>query len=879
MTDGGGATLPNLDDDAPLTKPPLAKPAPLLPDRAAAPRPGSRRRLPGNGDPAAVAWAWLVLLAERLWPMLWPLAALAGLFLAVALFDILPVLPGWLHLGLLIVGAVVAMGVLGRTVLQLGLPSRHAARRRVETDSGLAHRPLSTARDAQALGTDDPESRRLWHLHHDRQRNRLGRLRAAVPALGLVDHDPYALRGIVLLLVAIAVIGTPGDWAGRLDRAVSPTLAVAAPPPPSVLDLYISPPAHTGRVPILLAAGLEVGDGSPVSAPAVPQDAEPDAAAADAPGAVVVPEGSEIIVRLSRPAGRAHLAIDDIRVPLEPSADGAQAALTHTLGVGTRLAVIDDGREVAAWPIKLLLDLAPRAWVDDPPAVGRRGALGIDWRASDDYGVAAVTGTIEIDAAAPPALDRMPITFDLAVAPDRPATAEGRSFRDLTPHPWAGQTVHLTLEAEDAAGQTGRSATVTLTLPERTFDHLIARAIIDQRRRLLLDPDGTWVEVAESLATLRLRPERFDDDRAAYLALVTAARRLMLAEPGDRPTLTAVEALLWDTALAIEDGGLSLAERDLREAQEALRDALARGASNDEIARLMEDLRQAMDAYMAAVQQDMMERLAEGESVPMLPPDASVIDQQQMRDYLSQMQALAEMGARDQAMAMLDQLQAMTESLQGGMMAMPPQAGAAMDLIEDLQALMQAQQALRDQTYRRSQRQPWEAVPEQRDGDGAPMTGDQAAAVQEGLRQALRDAMRRMGEMSGEIPGGLGDAERAMRGAEGALGDGRPGDALGPQGEALDGLREGLQSFVDTMREQMGGAAFGAATQPGGLGRDPLGRENGDQGLFSTGGVDLPDRRAMQRAREIVDQLRRRLNDRRRPRIEQEYFERLLDRF
>jgi hypothetical protein len=45
---------------------------------------------------AAAALYW-----ERVWPALWPVTALVGGFLVVALFDLLPVLPGWLHAALL----------------------------------------------------------------------------------------------------------------------------------------------------------------------------------------------------------------------------------------------------------------------------------------------------------------------------------------------------------------------------------------------------------------------------------------------------------------------------------------------------------------------------------------------------------------------------------------------------------------------------------------------------------------------------------------------------------------------------------------------------------------------------------------------------------
>ena len=41
---------------------------------------------------ARVMLAW-----EALWPALWPSVGVACLFLSLALFDVLPILPGWLH--------------------------------------------------------------------------------------------------------------------------------------------------------------------------------------------------------------------------------------------------------------------------------------------------------------------------------------------------------------------------------------------------------------------------------------------------------------------------------------------------------------------------------------------------------------------------------------------------------------------------------------------------------------------------------------------------------------------------------------------------------------------------------------------------------------
>ena len=45
-----------------------------------------------------------------------------------------------------------------------------------------------------------------------------------------------------------------------------------------------------------------------------------------------------------------------------------------------------------------------------------------------------------------------------------------------------------------------------------------------------------------------------------------------------RAAVPPVLGLLWDVALRLEDGSLSLVERELRDAQQALQEALARDA-------------------------------------------------------------------------------------------------------------------------------------------------------------------------------------------------------------------------------------------------------------------------------------------------------------
>ena len=53
--------------------------------------------------------------------------------------------------------------------------------------------------------------------------------------------------------------------------------------------------------------------------------------------------------------------------------------------------------------------------------------------------------------------------------------------------------------------------------------------------------------------------------------------------------MTSVQALLWDLALHIEEGEQSIVERELRELQQQLQEALANEAPQEEVERLMSE--------------------------------------------------------------------------------------------------------------------------------------------------------------------------------------------------------------------------------------------------------------------------------------------------
>ena len=173
-------------------------------------------------------WA---ILWERFWPSFWPTFVVIGLFLIAALFDLLPLLPGWLHLALLIGFAVAFAWALGRIWPALRFPGFMEGLRRIERVNDLVHRPLTGLADDLATSAGDPAASRMWEQYRRQIARGIGRLRVGVPQAGFIERDPFALRVLLGLVLLIAVVGGWRDAPERLLRALTPQPLELWPPP------------------------------------------------------------------------------------------------------------------------------------------------------------------------------------------------------------------------------------------------------------------------------------------------------------------------------------------------------------------------------------------------------------------------------------------------------------------------------------------------------------------------------------------------------------------------------------------------------------------------------------------------------------------------
>ncbi|WP_018699088.1 TIGR02302 family protein [Amorphus coralli] len=823
--------------------------------------------------------ARLSLLWEKLWPALaLPLGVIA-LFLALSWLGLWLTAPAWLRLGALVVfgaGLLAALVPLAR----LKVPSRREAVHRLERQSGVPHRPLTAFEDGPAVETGDPGTQALWVAHRARMVAALERVSAKLPSPRLYRRDPYALRAVVGILLFLGIAAGSGEYWSRIKAAfVVPPAATTE--PTLRLDAWVSPPAYTGRAPLFLTGA-----------------ARPQA------GAISVPVGSELVLRVQ---GAADVTVGMVSgdtvtevatAPVgevadsEAAPDGPREAKV-VLEETARIEVKSEGTVIESWPFAVVADTPPTIRFTGDPTATARGALELHYETADDYGVGearAEFSLVEPPSAVSSTADPRPLIealgFALALPSRRDGAGAARTTKDLSGHPWAGAEVEATLVAVDEIGQEARSEPKRFVLPARTFYQPVARAMIEQRRILAYDANAQPV-VIDAISSLMLFPQAIFVSDGHYLAVDSVYRELVAAEADEE--LKEVLDALWNVAVMIEDGELSDAERALKAAQEALRQAIQNGASDEEIARLTQELRQAMNRYMRELAQQAMRNPQQGQQ---MDPNAQMLSQRDLDQMLSQIEELAKSGAREQAEQLLSEMQRMMENLQAGQQQMMPQGGMGEmeQMLDQLGKMIQRQQELMNETHRLDrqrrnggqpgQRQPGENGQQDGQGMSPQELAEQLRQLQESqgqLGQSLQELMDQLMDQGLQPNGQLGEAGDAMGRAENQLGQSRPGDAVGDQGEALDRLREGAQSLAQQMAgdgNQPGGNQPGQTAQ--GQERDPLGRFRRNQGSDMTSRVQIPDEIDVQRARRILEELRNRLSDPQRPMIELDYLERLL---
>ena len=792
--------------------------------------------------------AAFALLWEDLWPPLASAGVVALLFAAVSWFGLWFETPPYLRLvGLAAFGLALLAALF--PLLRLRWPGRARSLERLDRDAPTSHRPASSLEDALANKGEDPTTRALWTLHKARMARDVERLTVSTPSPDLPARDPYSLRFAAILLALVGAFVAGSERFARLAAAFGgmPVISASA---GVRIDAWIDPPAYTGKPPIF----LKIGDADPTRA-------------------ITAPEDSALVVRADPKA--VSVKVSGGLAPAPEKTTGERRFVIR----GDGEARLSEGASTAAdIEIKVAPKTKPVIRLLDPPQGNATGSLTLHYAIEDAYGAREASGSFALarpETQAPKHTLFGPPSLSLRLPDGAHGTGEAKTTADLSEHPWAGARVVLTLRATSVSDAAAESPRVEMDLPQRHFVNPLAKALVELRRDLVLDPDRNRPRLARALDAFTLGPELFQPRPNVYLGLQGAQTRLAAARNDE--DLREVAAWLWTLALTIENGDASQALKDLRAAENKLRDALRKGASPEEMKKLTQELRAAAERYVAE-----MMRKADKQAMQ----DAEPMDSQDLEAMMNQLEQDARNGAKEDAQATLDRLQEMMENLRSGEnQKSDPAAKQMRQSLRDLDKLLKDQQALRDDTFRQDQRERSETSPSE-DDKASPSLDEKQKALRErleGVERQLRGAGVDTPKNFDEAQGDMSEAEKDLKGDSGdgkakrRYGHTPKGDAVESQGKAIEALRKGGQAMQQQMRGK--GKGKGGNVGMSGIQRgekdDPLGRSrNGQMGAAEgelSGGADRADR-----ARRVLEELRRRLADPNRPEEERDYLERLI---
>jgi uncharacterized protein (TIGR02302 family) len=833
------------------------------------------------------------------------LFALAAAMLG--LHEVAPIEGIWAAVGLTVGAALWAVVYAAR---RFSWPSKVDAM--VRLDSSLAGRPLNALLDDQAIGGDDDASAAVWRAHKRRMAERVAQARSVPADLRVSRQDPYALRFVAVLAFLVAIlfgsvwrVGTVAQMAG------GGTGALAAGP---VWEGWAEPPRYTGK-PTLYLNDL-------------------------AEGGLELPIGTLITMRLYGEVGALGVteSVSGAGVVSDPEAP-PQMAFDFKVTRSGNIAIGGPGGR--AWDVIVKVDKAPEIVMLGQPEVAALGEMRLPFAAKDDYGVEAGEARITLDLASvdrryglttdPDDRPEITVPLPMPIAGDR-AAFEENLIDDFSQHPWANLPVNVAMTALDAAEQQAQTAPMQMTLPGRRFFDPTAAAVIEMRRDILWSRTNAKRTAQILRAVSHVPRDAFRSETTALRLRKLIGRMETYARYGfDDENQDQLAQDMWDLALELEEGDLDDARERMRRAQERLNEAMKNGASDEEIAELMQELRRATEEYMQQLQREQAER-QDGQDQPdgQQQGERMEMTQDDLQRMMDRIQELMEQGRMAEAEQALKELQEMMENMQvtEGQQGEGGQTPGE-QAMEGLAETLREQQGLSDQAFRDLQEQfnpnaqagenegnegrnggqgrgeshegqqgQGEGQQEQQRGEqgggGEQRPGESQGQGQEQSlaerQQQLRDELNRQeGRMPGQgTPEGdaardaLDRAGEAMDNAEQNLRDGELAEAIDNQSQAMEALRDSMRSLGEAMAQEERNQQPGQGTQDSDRAadnRDPLGREQGSKGASGSDSEADLNNDAYGRARELLDEIRRRSGDAARPEVERDYLNRLLDRF
>ncbi len=753
----------------------------------------------------------------------------------------------------LITAVIFAVGIIylfKSDVLSFKFPREKELDTALEKQSSLPKGYISVLNDRLANPEKD-KTRDLWnYAQKEMLHSLLYRLKPARLRSVLSRKDPAALRLIAVLIFISGLLVSGSNWQNRIFSGIFPVS------PSNIIlqggkgvNLWIKPPEYTQIEQIHITKNSVVE-------------------------ALNIAQGSKIRLRLHSMLGEILPPIfynGDVKLEMDYLGDGLYG-IEREIEQASSILVKQGFVTRARWDYNFIIDTPPEITIAKPKdgdgeitkpyEIMDNGVIRFNLNVKDDYGVKNLYMLMDIDEMVEERPLGSPVKQSRLIMSQPNIEFKISPIYDIAWHTWAGLPVTFEYSITDHKGQISKLEKIKLTLPEREFRHPMAKSLIAMRKRLAWDYNGSFIEISRNLEILLSAPDYFQNNISSYLAVRSASSRLFYSNKyeGEKRIEAAMNVIktLWDVALAIEDGDLSLAMRELRSAQRDLENAMSDPNSSDkEIDALMDNLREKMAAYFAEMQREMQKNIADGKDFPMMSADdfGGIISPDAISTLMAKIESALKSGDAELAQKLMSQLQRMMEMMYPSANSQLPMDMQAMhEGINELEKLIDSQKSLLKQSLNITTPAP-------------------SKIEQEALRYVLGQLMLDVSEKLDEIPETMGQAEQEMRLSENALGENFVYKSIPHQELTIKYLKDAQEELSKQFKQrmqQMIGLSFNGQQKLDPLGR-PYGKESND--------VKIPDRAQKKRVDEILKILRDRSGDLNRSDEELYYLRRLLRQF
>jgi len=792
--------------------------------------------------------ARIIIIWENLSTHLFKALLVTLLFTVLILIESFSYLSYWFHITLLIFFFLCFSAIIVNFIYRFRWPNNIICARRIEEDNNVKHMPFSSLFDKPNLNKESI----IW-LEHYKNILQISKSMNMIKFKSSYSNiDPLITRIPIIIVFLFIFLAFNQDFNKKVEAALLPEKEITI-FNNGVFTGWINPPEYTSLQPILIINGDT---------------------------AIKVPLGSTLSARVFGGEGITELSIVD-KIEEFVQIDKENAAIESIIDQNTDLIIKQNKHIIFERKIEIIPDISPLVDFIEKPKSTIKGVLDIDYFFSDDYGLTKIYVQIVLKKSLQSS-KLQEIKFNIPFDFNDSKQNLSQYYYDLSEHIWAGLPVKIILVAEDYIGQEGNSRELEILLPEKPFNNLLALSIINQRKNLALQKEKPF-EVGKIIYEIA-ENDFFDDKLMVAKDWLIESSKILL-ESKDSSLLTEkkknfVIDLLWKTALFIESGQLSIAENELRRAQQDLEEALSQGGDGADIQDMLDNLDNALAKYLDELENPMdidTPQVSESDD----PGDrggengALSNDRENLEEKLEDIAELTASGSLDEAQEQLNELQDLSEALDRDALgeALGEQEGEDAPMaMQQISEMMQEQEALMEDSFEQSLNA---TQADQKTPGSGPVN---AGKKQESLRKQLEDVMHEISESDEPLPDELGRAERSMRQAEKELQRGRPDRAQTAQGRAIEELKKAAEK-MDKMHSgngpsQMAGDSGSNSDRDQ---RDPLGRVPPGQGNSPGGDVGISMESDSTRAKKIVKELYKKAENSLNGSIERKYIDSLLD--